>query len=84
MTLHLEIPESVAASLKLPAPEIEPRLRRELAVALYSQGVLSLGKASELAALSRYTFGDLLASRGIPRHYSDDDLKFDLEYARGQ
>ena len=84
MTLHLEIPDSVASSLKLPPPELEPRLRRELAVALYSQCILSFGKATELAGLSRYSFGDLVTSRGIPRHYGDEDLKLDLDYARGQ
>lgn len=84
MSLHLEIPESVASSLKLPTPEPEPRLLRELAVALYAESILSFGKACELAGSSRYTFGELIASRGILRHYTDDDLMLDLEYARGQ
>ncbi len=84
MTVHLDIPESVASSLRLPAPEVEPRLRSELAVALYGQGILSFGKACELAGSSRYSFADLLTSREIPRHYTDSDLMLDLEYARGQ
>jgi predicted HTH domain antitoxin len=84
VTLHLEIPESVASSLRLPVPEVEPRLRTELAIALYAQGILSFGKACELAESSRYAFGDLIASRDVPRHYTDDDLTLDLEYARGQ
>jgi predicted HTH domain antitoxin len=50
MPLHLDIPESVVRSLKLPATE--PRRRAELAVALYAQGILSFGKASELAEVS--------------------------------
>ena len=84
MTLHLDIPESVAASLKLPDPEVEPCLRSELAVALYAQGILSIGKACDLAGSSRYAFADLVTSRAIPRHYADADLTLDLEYARGQ
>jgi predicted HTH domain antitoxin len=80
----LEIPESVASSLRLPAPELEPRLLRELALALYAESILSFGKACELAGSSRYSFSELVASRGIPRHYTDDDLTIDLEYARGQ
>ena len=82
--MHLEIPESIAKSLRLPIAEIEPRLRTELAIALYSQGILSFGKASELAACSRFAFADLLSSRAIPRHYTDEDLAQDLGYARGQ
>ena len=84
MTLHLDIPESVASSLRLPMPEIEPRLRAELALALYAQGILPFGKASELARVSRYEFAALLGRREIPRHYTDDELTHDLEYARGQ
>lgn len=84
MTVHLDIPDAVAKSLRLPIAEIEPRLRTELAVALYAQGILSFGKASELAETSRFAFGDLVARRNIPRHYDDDDVVQDLEYARGQ
>ena len=84
MTFHLEIPESVAHSIRLPASEVEPRLRAELAVALYAQRILSFGKAAELAGLSRFAFSDLTADRGIARHYTDDDLSDDLQYARRQ
>jgi predicted HTH domain antitoxin len=84
VTFHLDIPESVASSLRLPVPEVEPRLRSELAVALYAQAILPFGKACELAGATRYAFADLIAGRGIPRHYTEDDLTLDLAYARRQ
>ena len=84
MTFHLNIPESVASSLRLPVPEVEPRLRTELAIALYAQGILPFGKACELAESTRYAFAELVTSRNIPRHYTESDLTPDLEYARGQ
>ena len=84
MTVHLDIPESIADSLRLPAPEVESRLRTELALALYAQSILPFGKACELAGASRYSFADLLGARGIPRHYSEDDLTLDVKYGRGQ
>ena len=84
MTFHLDIPDSIAKSLRLPAPEVEPRLRTELAVALYAQGILPFGKAAELAERSRFAFADLVTQRNIPRHYTEDDLARDLEYARGE
>ncbi len=49
MSLRLDIPDSVVQGLRLPEGEIAGRLRTELAIALYAQGVLSLGKAAELA-----------------------------------
>ena len=78
MTFHLDIPESIADSIRLPIREIEPRLRTELAIALYAQGILSFGKAAELAGVSRYAFGDLIGDRNIPRHYTADDLTQDF------
>ena len=68
MSLSLETPDSVLQGLHLPEGEIPGRLRTELALALYAQGSLSLGKAAELAAMSRIPFGELIGQRGIPRH----------------
>jgi predicted HTH domain antitoxin len=84
VTIHLDIPESVASSLRLPVPEVEPRLLSELAVALYAQDILPFGKACELAGASRYAFAELISRRNISRHYTEDDLTLDLDYARGQ
>lgn len=84
MALQLDIPDSVANSLRLPATEAEPRLRIELAIALYDQLILPFDKAAELAAVSCLKFADLLAERGLPRHYSQDDIAHDVEYAGGQ
>jgi predicted HTH domain antitoxin len=81
MTVRLDIPESIAASLRLPEAEVEVRLRTELAIALYAQGILPFGKASELAGVSRPEFANVVGQRGIPRHYSEAELKQDLEYA---
>ena len=84
MTYHLDIPESVASSLRLPISEVEPRLKTELAVALFAQGILPFGKACELAGLSRYVFADLIGGRNVPRHYTESEFAQDLEYACGQ
>ena len=81
MAFRLDIPDLIARSIRLPLPEIEPRLRTELAIALYAQGILSFGKAAELAGTSRYAFADLIDNRNIPRHYTEDDLRHDLDYA---
>jgi predicted HTH domain antitoxin len=56
----------------------------ELAVALHARGILSFGKARELTSLNRVEFGRLLGRRGIPRHYTEQDLEDDIAYARGQ
>ncbi len=43
MSITLEVPDSVARSLRLPEGEVADRLRCELAVALYGQAILPFG-----------------------------------------
>ncbi|MBI2875644.1 MAG: UPF0175 family protein [Candidatus Tectomicrobia bacterium] len=81
--LMLEIPEEVVEAVKLPPGEVEKELRKELALALYRRGVLSLGKARVLAQMTRWDFEELLGERGVARHYTRADLKEDIEYALG-
>lgn len=53
-------------------------LQRELAVSLYAQGRLSIGKARELADMSLWEFRQLLALRHIAPHYDEHDLQDDV------
>ena len=82
--LVLEVPEEVRRALRLPPDEVEGELRKELALALYQRGVLSLGKARVLARMTRWEFEDLLGRRKILRHYTEQDLEEDLAYAHGR
>ena len=84
MNITVMIPESIAKSLRVPEAEAEQRVREELAAALYARGLLSFGKASELAGISRFAFADVVAQRGISRHYGQDELNEDTAYAGGQ
>jgi predicted HTH domain antitoxin len=72
---HLEIPADVLDSARLTLDE----LRMELAIHLYEQGRLSVGKAHELAGRSLWEFRQILGSRRIPPHFDIDDLAQDLE-----
>lgn len=81
MSLTLEIPDAVEQALRLPRDGRRNELMLELALALYARGILSLGKASELAGMSKIELGLLLGRRGIPRHYGDEELAQDLAYA---
>jgi predicted HTH domain antitoxin len=81
--LTLEVPSEVIDAVKLPPAEVEGELRKELALALYGRGVLSLGKARILAGMTRWQFEQVLSDRQIPRHYTETDLQDDLSYAHG-
>jgi predicted HTH domain antitoxin len=84
MSITLDIPESIVSSLQVPEGEAEARVRMELAITLYAQGLLSFGKAADLAQSSRILFADLVTARGIPRHYGAEELAEDLAYANGE
>ena len=70
----LEIPRDVLDSARLSVDD----LKLELAVSLYAQRRLSVGKARELAGLSLWEFRQLLATRHIPVHYDVTDLHDDV------
>lgn len=82
--MTLNIPDSVLQSLRIPEGEIAQRLRTGLAIALYAQGELSLGKAAELAEMDRMPFGELVGPRGIARHDGDAELVQDVSYSRSE
>ena len=84
MSVQLKIPDGVAQAIRLPEKRMERDLLIELALALYSQGCLSFGKARELTGLSKYEFGRLLGKRGIPRHYEAEEVEEDIKYADRQ
>jgi predicted HTH domain antitoxin len=84
MGISLNIPDSVLQGLRIPEVEIPQRLRTELAIALYAQGALSLGKAAELAETNRITFGEMVGQRGVARHYGEAELAQDVSYARSE
>jgi predicted HTH domain antitoxin len=74
MTNTLEIPQDILDSAHMTTDE----LKVELAVALYAQGRLGIGKARELAGMTLWEFRQLLASRRISPHYDVDDLEEDI------
>jgi len=74
----IEIPEDLAKSMRLPPEEQPMRIRQELAIRLYQKGLLTFGKARQLAEMSKWEFHFLLGDEGIPRRYDDEELGHDL------
>jgi predicted HTH domain antitoxin len=77
-TLAIEIPQDIMDSARLTVAE----LKIELAVYLYGQGRLSIGKARELAGMSLWEFRQLLGLRRIPPHYDEAELDKDIATLR--
>ena len=78
-TLVLEIPRELVESLRIPPAEQQERLKHELSIRLYQKGILSFGKARQLAGMDKWEFHFLLGSEGITRSYDVEELEQDLE-----
>ncbi|MFH0726550.1 MAG: UPF0175 family protein [Pseudomonadota bacterium] len=81
-TVCLEIPEQIAASLKIPRAELQERLRMELAIRLYQKGILGFGKARELSGLHKWMFQEILSKENVLMNYDVEELGKDLETIR--
>lgn len=80
-TVQLEIPAEIVHSMKLPEKQIESRLIEELALHLYQEGMLSFGKSRALAKVSKWQFAERLGQQQIVRHFSEEDLDEDIQFA---
>lgn len=83
MILTLEIPDAALSGLELGGHAVEADARIELALAWYRRGALSVGKASEVAGISRMAFERLLAEREIERPFDLKELNEEIAASRG-
>ncbi|OGH61008.1 MAG: hypothetical protein A3G34_16950 [Candidatus Lindowbacteria bacterium RIFCSPLOWO2_12_FULL_62_27] len=72
--MNIQIDEDTAGSLNL----TEDQLRFELAVGLFVDNKLSLGRAARVAGMDSIQFQRELAARRIPLHYGVEEFRQDL------
>ncbi|GAB7140811.1 hypothetical protein RsTz2092_07640 [Deferribacterales bacterium RsTz2092] len=66
--------------LPIPYDVSEAEARLALAVGLFEEHKVSIGKASEIAGVEYHTFWDLLVEKGVPvAIYTADDVRQELE-----
>ncbi|MCK5108752.1 MAG: UPF0175 family protein [Methanosarcinales archaeon] len=77
--LHVTFPKSLEITLNKSESETVSTIKEIVALHLYKNGTISLGKAGEIMGLSKQEMLHLLSIRRIPINYNVDDLKSDLE-----
>jgi predicted HTH domain antitoxin len=82
VTLTVEIPDELVQARHLSPSSVSLEVRKEVALALYTRGLVSAGKAAEFAQVTRQDFEELLASRRIERPYDEEELERDLAWAK--
>ena len=81
-TLELEMPDTAFSALRVAPAEFGKALRITAAVKWYEVGLVSQGKAAEIAGVSRAQFVDELGRRGVSAIQEEmEDLKVSLQRA---
>jgi predicted HTH domain antitoxin len=78
--LTVQLPDSFINSFNIPKKKLPDFIRQTLAVELYREGRLSIGKARELAGFgNKWEMIRLLSEKGVAVDYDRDDAAADLK-----
>jgi predicted HTH domain antitoxin len=77
--LVLTLPGEALANIRIPPAEMERELRRRLAAALFSDGIVGGAAACRLAGMGKAAFQHWLGERGISQPLGISDYREELE-----
>ena len=75
--VHIEIPTDLVLAAGLDSNNLSAETARLLALELYREDKVSLGRASELCQMSVEQFMGFAAQHNVPLHYGADELEED-------
>lgn len=81
-TIHVELPAELLALAGNAELQPSRAAAQLIALELFRETRVSLGKAAELAGMSPESFMEYSAHRGVPLHYTGSDWETDHEAAR--
>ncbi len=76
-TVKVEIPAELARAAGLSPDNLSVEAAQLLALELYREDKVSLGRAAELCQMSVEQFMEFAARHNVPLHYGADDLEDD-------
>ncbi|MHA1722115.1 MAG: UPF0175 family protein [Candidatus Baldrarchaeia archaeon] len=77
--VKIGFPVDLARLLKVRVDDLPRVIREIVAVELYREGYISLGKAAEIVGVSKWEMFEILARRKVSIRYGPKDLEKDLE-----
>ena len=79
-TIHIDLPADILLTLNESEKELQQEIKYALAIRLYQNQKVTLGKAAQIAGISRLQFEELLADNEIPiSSLGLEDVLSDLE-----
>ena len=77
--ISVKVPRDLVRILKVRDEDVPKLVRLCLAIELYREGKVSLGKAAEIAGVSKWEMIEILASKNVPIQYDIKDLEKDIK-----
>ena len=74
----VEIPKDLTRLLRIREKDLPKKVREIIAVELYRDGIVSIGKAAEIAGITKWEMLEILAMKKIPLQYYPEDLEEDI------
>ncbi len=78
-TISIDFPKDLINIFKVREKDLSGHVRKSLAVELYRDGLISIGKAAEIAGVSIWEILETVALKKIPIQYYPEDLKEDIK-----
>ncbi len=79
-SISLDLPSDILLTLNQNETELKQNIKLSFAIRLYQSGRLSIGKASEIAGISRYDFETFLSENNFPiSNLTLEDVLNDIE-----
>ncbi|MFH1774810.1 MAG: UPF0175 family protein [Methanobacteriota archaeon] len=78
-TVSVNLPRELIRILKIREKDFSKAVLESITVELYREGLISLGKAAEIAKISKWEMFEILAAKKIPLQYYPEDLKQDIK-----
>ena len=76
-TVNVQIPTELVAAAGLDPGNLSAEMARLVALGLYREDKVSLGRAAELCPMSVEQFLEFAAQHDVPLHYGIDELEED-------
>ncbi len=77
-TISVDLPSDLINIFKIREKDFPSVVRETLSVELYREGLISIGKAAEIAGVSIWEMQEILTKRKIPINYYPEDLEKDI------
>lgn len=78
-TVNIPVPKELKDILHVSEDEVGKEALKSIAIELYREGKVSMGKAAEIAGISKIEMMGVLREKKVPLQYTEEDLKEDLK-----